>query len=140
MVRKLRKKLGDLRGKTICVWGVAFKPKTDDIRESPALTLIDAVLADGGKVMAHDPIAGDNARNLYKGKSGITIVDDEYDAAKGADALVLVTEWRPYQSPDFELLKETMKLPYIVDGRNIWSTYHLKQMGFDYEGIGVIGK
>ena len=83
---------------------------------------------------------GDNARNLYKGKSGITIVDDEYDAAKGADALVLVTEWRPYQSPDFELLKETMKLPYIVDGRNIWSTYHLKQMGFDYEGIGVIGK
>jgi len=141
LVRKLRKKLGgDLRGKKIAVWGIAFKPKTDDIRESPALTLIDAVLADGGIIAAHDPIAADNARNLYNGKSNISIVDDEYDAAKDADALVLVTEWRPYQSPDFEKLKEVMKQPYIVDGRNIWSTYHLKQLGFDYEGIGVIGK
>ena len=140
LVRKLRKKLGDLRGKKICVWGIAFKPKTDDIRESPALTLIDSVLADGGIVKAHDPIAADNARKLYKDKSNISIVDDEYDAAKDADALVLVTEWRPYQSPDFERLNESMKQPYIVDGRNIWSTYHLKQMGFEYEGIGVIGK
>jgi len=140
LVRKLRKKLGDLRGKKICIWGIAFKPKTDDIRESPSLTLIDAVLADGGIIAAHDPIAADNARNLYKGKSNISIVDDEYEAAKDADAVVLVTEWRPYQSPDFEKLKEVMKQHFIVDGRNIWSTYHLKQLGFDYEGIGVIGK
>jgi len=140
LVRKLRKKLGDLRGKKICIWGIAFKPKTDDIRESPSLALIDAVLADGGIIAAHDPIAADNARNLYNGKSNISIVDDEYEAAKDADAVVLVTEWRPYQSPDFEKLKEIMKQHFIIDGRNIWSTYHLKQLGFDYEGIGVIGK
>ncbi|KAL7465669.1 hypothetical protein ACHAXS_005987 [Conticribra weissflogii] len=138
LVRKLRKHLGDLRGKRIAVWGIAFKPKTDDIRESPAITLIDSVIADGGQILAHDPIASKNAKELYKDQ--IKIVDDQYEATEGADALVLVTEWRPYQSPDFERLKETMTVPLLIDGRNIWSTYPLKGMGFNYEGVGVIGK
>ncbi|KAL7540863.1 hypothetical protein ACHAXR_010445 [Thalassiosira sp. AJA248-18] len=137
LVRKLRKHLGDLRGHKIAVWGLAFKPKTDDIRESPAICMIDSVIADGGHVSAHDPIAGENASKLYKDK--INVVDDQYEAAKGAEALVLVTEWRPYQSPDFERLKEIMARPLIIDGRNIWSTYALKELGFEYEGIGVIG-
>ena len=137
LVRKLRKHLGDLRGRRIAVWGLAFKPKTDDIRESPALTLIDSVIADGGLVSAHDPIAGENAKNVYKDQ--IKVSDDQYEAANGADALVLVTEWRPYQSPDFERLKEIMARPLIIDGRNIWSTYCIREMGFDYEGVGVIG-
>ena len=132
-----RKHLGDLRGHKIAVWGLSFKPKTDDIRESPSINLIDSVLADGGHVSAHDPIAGENAEQLYKGQ--INIMDDQYEAAKGAEALVLVTEWRPYQSPDFERLLTLMARPLIIDGRNIWSTYSLKEMGFSYEGIGVIG-
>lgn len=132
-----RKHLGDLRGQKIAVWGIAFKPKTDDIRESPAINLIDSVIADGGLVKAHDPIAGENASKLYQGK--VDIIDDQYECAIGAQALVLVTEWRPYQSPDFERLKEIMANPLIIDGRNIWSTYFLKEQGFTYEGVGVIG-
>ena len=118
--------------------GLAFKPKTDDVRESPAITLIDGVLADGGHIVSHDPIAGENASRLYEDQ--ISVVDDQYDAAIGAEALVLVTEWRQYQSPDFERLKDLMARPLIIDGRNIWSTYSLKQMGFTYEGLGVNGK
>jgi len=137
LVRKLRKHLGDLRGHRIAVWGLAFKPKTDDIRESPAMSLIDAVLADGGKVVAHDPVAADNAREYYGNQ--IEVAADPYEAARGAEALVLVTEWRPYQSPDFDRLKESMSRPLILDGRNIWSTYNCRKMGFTYEGIGVIG-
>jgi len=134
LVRKLRKHLGDLRGQKIAVWGISFKPKTDDIRESPALNLIDSILADGGIVTAHDPVA------KHPGAKNFTQMDDEYEAAKDAQALVLVTEWRPYQSPDFERLKEEMSNPLLIDGRNIWSTYELKDMGFTYEGVGVIGK
>lgn len=99
--------------------------------------MIDSIIADGGVVSAHDPIAGENASKLYSGR--VDIVDDQYEAVKDAQALVLVTEWRPYQSPDFERLKEEMAGSLILDGRNIWSTYSLKGMGFTYEGVGVIG-
>ena len=100
------------------------------------MALIDAILADGGQVVAHDPIARGNTTEYYGNQ--IEIVDDPYDAARGAEALVLVTEWRVYQSPDFEQLKETMVNPLILDGRNIWSTYGLVELGFTYEGIGVL--
>ena len=136
LARKLKQHMdGHLRGATVAVWGLAFKPRTDDIRESPALTLIDALLSDGAKVVAHDPEGMANARALYGDK--ITLVDDAYDAVKGADALVLVTEWRQYQSPDFDRIKASMKRPLVLDGRNIWSTYGLHRQGFTYEGIGV---
>ena len=136
LARKLKANMdGDLRGKTVAVWGIAFKPRTDDIRESPALTLIDVLLAEGAHVVAHDPEGEANARELYCEK--IKLVSEQYEAAKDADALVLVTEWRQYQSPDFEKLKSVMKRPLLIDGRNIWSTYGLKAQGFVYEGIGV---
>ncbi len=136
LARKLRAHFdGDLRGKRIAIWGIAFKPRTDDIRESSALTLIDVLLAEGAVVVAHDPEAMDQARELYGTK--ITFVDDAYEAARGADALCLVTEWRQYQSPDFERLKTTMRRPLLLDGRNIWSTYGLRRQGFLYEAIGA---
>jgi UDPglucose 6-dehydrogenase len=134
--RKLRSVLGeDVRGKRVAVWGLAFKPRTDDTRESPAFTLIDALLADGASVAAHDPEAMPIVRGLYGDK--ITLVDNAYDACKGADALVLVTEWREYQSPDFERIKGLLTKPILIDGRNIWSTYGLSTQGFQYQGIGV---
>jgi UDPglucose 6-dehydrogenase len=127
----------DLRKKRIAIWGVAFKPNTDDIRESPALQLIETLLAEGAEVHAHDPQALEEAKALFGEK--VTWHDDQYACVEGADALVLVTEWRQYQNPDFERLKKTMKRPLLVDGRNIWSTYHLRDQGFTYDGIGVRG-
>jgi len=128
---------GDLRGKRICVWGIAFKPRTDDIRESPALQLIDALLSEGAEVFAHDPEAVEHARAAYQDR--ISLFDDAYDAANGVDALVLVTEWRQYQNPDFARLKTIMRRPLLLDGRNIWSNYKLRAQGFTYDGIGVRG-
>ncbi|UJR80426.1 UDP-glucose dehydrogenase family protein [Sandaracinus amylolyticus] len=136
LFRKLRHHFeGDVRGRRVAVWGVAFKPRTDDIRDSAALTLIDALLADGAHVVAHDPEGLENARARYGDR--VELVNDPYVAAKDADALVLVTEWGQYRNPDFERLRTTMRRALILDGRNIWSTYNLGQLGFTYEGIGV---
>ncbi len=138
LFRKLRARLDDdLRGKKVAVWGLAFKPRTDDLRESPALALVDSLLAEGAHVAAHDPEAHANARALYGDR--VELVEDPYAAAKDADALVLVTEWRPYQNPDFDRLKATMRTPILLDGRNIWSGYGLRKLGFTYDGIGVHG-
>jgi len=128
---------GDLRGKRICVWGIAFKPGTDDIREGPALPLIEALLSEGAKVRAHDPAAMEHARAEFGDR--IELFDDAYEAAEGADALVLVTEWREYQNPDFPRLKAVMRNPLLLDGRNIWSGYGLRDQGLVYDGIGVQG-
>ena len=136
LLRKLKQQFeGDLRGKKIAIWGIAFKPRTDDLRESPALTLIDSLLAEGATVAAHDPEAAENARALFKDK--ITLVEQPYDAVQGADALVLVTEWRQYQNPDFARIKKAMRSLVLIDGRNIWSTYGLRKQGFAYSGIGT---
>jgi UDPglucose 6-dehydrogenase len=136
LVRKVRNALGgDVRGKRVAVWGLSFKPRTDDVRESPALFLIDALLADGAQVIAHDPEAMEVVRATYGSK--IELAKTAYDAVQGADVLALVTEWREYQSPDFSRLKGALKTPKIVDGRNIWSSYDLRNQGFDYVGIGV---
>ena len=138
LFRKLRHHFdGDLRGKHIAIWGAAFKPRTDDIRESPALTLVDALLADGARVAIHDPEARAHLKARYDGR--VTVVEDAYQAAYEADALVLVTEWRQYQNPDFERLKTLLRRPLLIDGRNIWSTYGLRAQGFTYDGIGVRG-
>lgn len=139
LYRKLRKHLGaDLRGKIIALWGIAFKPRTDDIRESPALTLIDALLADGAHVVVHDPEAMPNARALLGER--VRFAQSAYDAAEGADALVLVTEWRQYQNPDFARIHRAMRGKLLVDGRNVWSSYALSESGFVYEGVGVRGE
>lgn len=139
LLRKLKARFdGFVRGKRIGVWGIAFKPQTDDIRESPALTLIDSLLSEGAEVVAHDPHALAPARQRYEGR--IELVEDEYAAARDAHALVLVTEWTQYRSPDFERLRTVMRAPpLLIDGRNVWSHYALGAQGFLYEGIGVRG-
>ncbi|MSP24439.1 MAG: UDP-glucose/GDP-mannose dehydrogenase family protein [Myxococcales bacterium] len=139
LARKLKHShfAGDLRNKRIALWGLAFKPRTDDVRESPALTLIDALLGDGAEVRAHDPEAMANVAAIYGER--VTLTEDAYAAADGADALVLVTEWRQYQNPDFARLLRTMRRPLVLDGRNIWSGYGLRAMGFTYDGIGARG-
>ena len=138
LLRKLKQHFGgDLRNKKIAIWGLAFKPRTDDIRESPALTLIDGLLSEGASVFAHDPEARAAARARFG--DAVSVVDQQYEAIAGADALVLVTEWREYQNPDFDRIKEVMRHPFLLDGRNIWSTYGLRKQGFIYAGIGVQG-
>jgi UDPglucose 6-dehydrogenase len=139
LARKLKQNHfgGDLRGKKICVWGIAYKPRTDDVRESPSLQLIETLLAEGAAVSAHDPQAQHHAKEIFGDK--IALHDDAYAAAEGADALVLCTEWREYQNPDFTRLMKLMARPLLLDGRNIWSGYGLRGQGFTYDGIGVRG-
>jgi len=127
---------GDLSGLKIAVWGLAFKPNTDDMREAPSLNLIDALLAEGASVCAHDPEAMEEAAKLYPGDSGLSLVDDPYTATEGADALVLMTEWKLYWAPDFDRLQQQMPLPVIVDGRNIWSPAIVRRHGITYFAIG----
>jgi UDPglucose 6-dehydrogenase len=124
----------DLKGKRIAVWGLAFKPGTDDIREAPALVLIDQLLSAGATVSGTDPVAMDAVRKQLGDR--ITYEPNNYECAKGADALALVTEWREFRRPDFERLKGLLKQPVIFDGRNIWSPTELRAAGYKYYGMG----
>ncbi len=123
-----------LRGRRVGVWGLAFKPKTDDLRQAPALALIEELLADGAVVTAHDPVAIENARRHFGDR--ITFVQNPYAAAEGAEALFLVTEWNEFRQPDFARIKTAMKQPLIFDGRNIWNQSKLRALGFTYYGVG----
>jgi UDPglucose 6-dehydrogenase len=123
-----------LPGKTLALWGLAFKPRTDDIREAPALALIDALLAAGVKVRAHDPEAMANVRELYGDK--LHYADRPYGALEGADGLVIVTEWPEFRNPDFEVMKRLLAGRVIFDGRNIYDLRHMAALGFTYYGIG----
>jgi UDPglucose 6-dehydrogenase len=125
---------GDVKGKRIAVWGLAFKPGTDDIREAPALVLIDQLLAAGATVVGTDPVAMDAVRKQIGDR--ITYEANNYECAKGADALVLVTEWHEFRRPAFDRLKGLLKQPVIFDGRNIWSPTELRAAGFTYYAIG----
>jgi len=127
---------GDLANLRIAVWGLSFKPNTDDMREAPALNLINELLAEGATVCAHDPEAMEEAAHLYPEGSGFSLADDPYAAAAGADALVLMTEWKLYWAPDFERLQQEMQQAVIVDGRNIWSPPIVRRRGFTYYAIG----
>jgi UDPglucose 6-dehydrogenase len=123
-----------LAGKTVAVWGLAFKPATDDIRESPALALIDRLLAAGARVTAHDPAAMENVSAIYGDR--VTMGFKPYDALHAADALALVTEWHEYRRPDFARIKKAMRAPVLFDGRNVWDPGELRALGFTYYGIG----
>jgi UDPglucose 6-dehydrogenase len=125
---------GDVKGKRIAVWGLAFKPGTDDIREAPPLVLIDQLLAAGATVSATDPVAIEAVRKQLGDR--VEYQENHYDCAKGADALALVTEWHEFRRPSFERLKAVMKQPVVFDGRNIWSPPELRAAGFTYYGIG----
>ncbi len=127
---------GNLEGKTIAIWGLAFKPNTDDIRDAPSRTLIEALLEEGARVHAHDPKAMDETELLYPDEENIVFFDDPYEATEDVDALVLVTEWRQYWAPDFDRLLNEMNQSVLVDGRNIWSPEVVRNRGFTYYSIG----
>jgi UDPglucose 6-dehydrogenase len=125
---------GELSGKTIAVWGLAFKPKTDDMREAPSVTLINALLEAGARVKAYDPVAANEARRIFGSK--VALNDDPYGVVKGADALAILTEWNEFRSPDFPLLKDSLSEPVIFDGRNLYNPDSLQRQGFVYYCIG----
>jgi UDPglucose 6-dehydrogenase len=125
---------GTMSGATIAVWGLSFKPNTDDMRESPALDLIEAVLEAGGKVVAHDPAAMEEAHRRLGDR--IQFATTNYEALTGADALVIVTDWNEYRHPDFIRMKETLRRPIVIDGRNLYSPEKLAKLGFTYKSFG----
>ncbi|MGA7825965.1 MAG: UDP-glucose/GDP-mannose dehydrogenase family protein [Steroidobacteraceae bacterium] len=127
---------GALKGRTIAVWGLAFKPNTDDMREAPARALIDLLLEAGAAVRAYDPVAADAAQRIYAGRAGLVLARSAYQAAEGADALAIVTEWQEFRSPDFERLKEILKSPVIFDGRNLYDPSTVSRFGLTYYAIG----
>ncbi|ACY18550.1 UDP-glucose dehydrogenase family protein [Haliangium ochraceum] len=127
----------DLSGRRVAVWGIAFKPETDDLRESPALTLIADLRARGAEVVAFDPAAGERAREHFAaGDIEVEVAGNMYDALRGADALVLVTEWHQFRRPDFDRVGELMRGRVLFDGRNMWHGSALRAQGFTYFGIG----
>ena len=133
---KLCKHLGSLDGKTIAVWGLAFKPRTDDMREAPSRNLIEAIWAEGGKVRAYDPVAMHEAEKLYGKRDDFMLVKSPMEAPIGADALVVVTEWRVFQSPNLLQLKKLLRQPIIVDGRNMYDPAWVRGEGFIYDCVG----
>jgi len=131
---KMKDYFGSLDRKTIAIWGLAFKPYTDDIREAPALYNIDELLNAGAKVQAYDPEAMENIENIYGNK--ISLYDDEYEALDGADALLIITEWPVFRQPDFDLMTSKLNKKVIFDGRNLYPTKQMQEMGFEYISIG----
>jgi UDPglucose 6-dehydrogenase len=127
---------GDLKGRSFALWGLAFKPNTDDMREAPAVTLIELLLKAGASVHAYDPVAHAEAQRIFAGRAGFTLAKSAYEAAQGADALAIVTEWQEFRSPDFERLKEMLKAPVIFDGRNLYDPAMLARFGLTYYAIG----
>ena len=134
LVKKIEAHFGSLKGKTIAVWGLAFKPKTDDMREAPSIPIIEALLAKGAKIQAYDPEAMKIAKSIFGSK--ITYMSKNYDALKGADALAVITEWQEFREPDFARMKKLMRTPVIFDGRNIYQRDAMTAQGFTYFSIG----
>jgi UDPglucose 6-dehydrogenase len=134
ILEKMQHHFGDLAGLTVAVWGLAFKPGTDDIREAPALVLIDSLLAAGAELRVHDPEAMENVRQLYGER--LTYCPRRDDAIKGADALAIMTEWKHFIHPDFDEMRKLMRRPAVFDGRNLYNPRRMKQAGFTYYSIG----
>jgi UDPglucose 6-dehydrogenase len=134
LLRKMEAHFGSLKGRTIALWGLAFKPKTDDMREAPAIAIINGLLERGAKVQAYDPEALRVARGLFGQK--ITYASKSYEALKGADALAIVTEWHEFREPDFSRMRKLMREPIVFDGRNIYQPQQMKAHGFTYYSIG----
>jgi UDPglucose 6-dehydrogenase len=130
----------DLRGVTLGLWGLSFKPGTDDLREAPSVVFLRAAIAAGARIQAYDPVAMEAARHTLPGDwytdRLLTFTDNQYDAIKGVDALVLVTEWKPFRYPDFAAMRRFMKQPIIFDGRNLYDPKQMLQEGFEYFAIG----
>ena len=127
---------GQLGGRVIALWGLSFKPNTDDMREAPSRDLMEALWEAGCSVRAYDPVAMDAARRLYPDQPRLVLCPSAEDAVKGADALAVATEWREFRSPDFGILNSSLKTPVIFDGRNVYEPEHMRQIGFEYFGVG----
>ena len=134
LAAQMKKHFGSLKGKTIGLWGLSFKPRTDDMREAPAIPLVEALLSAGASVQAFDPEAMRIAKGIFGSK--ITYASNAYDAVKGADALAIVTEWNEFRRPDFARIRSLMRAPVVFDGRNLFAPSHMKQNGFTYYSIG----
>jgi UDPglucose 6-dehydrogenase len=127
---------GDLRDKRIGVWGLAFKPRTNDMRDAPAIKIIEDLLAEGAAVAAYDPEAMDVAKELFGNR--VQLASNNYGCVESADALLIVTEWQAFRNPNFDRMKSTMRQPVIFDGRNIYDPVHLRQLGFTYYSVGRV--
>ena len=134
LFKKVQECLGSVQGKRVAVWGLAFKPNTDDMREAPALVLIEELLAAGAEVIAHDPVAMHETERRI-GKT-ITYAASNYEAIEGADALIVVTDWNEYRHPDFERIRTALRGPVVIDGRNLYDAHKMRGMGFTYSSIG----
>jgi len=134
LVDKIEAYFPNVSGRTIAIWGLAFKPRTDDMREAPAIPIIERLLARGVKVKAYDPAAAPVARGLFGNR--IELCEKSYEALNGADALAVVTEWNEFREPDFAKMQSLMKAPVVFDGRNIYSPEHMRALGFTYFSIG----
>jgi len=133
-VERMERRLRPIKGKTIAIWGLAFKPRTDDMREAPAITIVERLLALGAKVQAFDPQAEPVARRLFGAR--VQLAATAYDALKGADALAIVTEWNEFREPDFTRMRKLMRAPIIFDGRNLYRPSQMKALGFTYVSVG----
>jgi UDPglucose 6-dehydrogenase len=134
LVDKIAAHFPDLAGRTIAVWGLAFKPRTDDMREAPAITIIERLLSRGARIRAYDPEAGETAGRIFGDR--IEICHKSYDALAGADALAIVTEWNEFREPDFEKMRSLLKTPVVFDGRNLYKPEQMRTLGFSYYSIG----
>lgn len=139
LVEKVLKRFGnDIAGKTFAIWGLAFKPQTDDMREAPSLVIIKALLAKGAKIRAYDPVAMEEAQRILKAHPHISYHKCEYEALQGAVAMLLITEWHQFRYPDFMKVKQNLSSPIIFDGRNQYDPRQMHEMGFEYYSIGRI--
>jgi UDPglucose 6-dehydrogenase len=145
LVEKIEKRFGaDLSNRKFAIWGLAFKPNTDDMREAPSRVIISELVKRGASIVAHDPVSMPEATHCFDvdfannpgGRKRVSMVDQPMDALDGCDALVIVTEWKAFRSPDFDLLKQKLKSPIIFDGRNLYEPQAMQELGFEYQGIG----
>src|ERR1700677_482843 len=136
LFHKIKAHFGDLRGKTLAIWGLAFKPNTDDMREAASRVLIESLWAAGAKVRAYDPVAMPECRRIYGERADLTLCKTGPEALQGADALAIVTEWHVFRSPDFAPIKATLRSPAVFDGRNLYDPEQMQKAGFDYYAIG----
>jgi UDPglucose 6-dehydrogenase len=140
LVERVQARFGaDLSGRTFAVWGMSFKPETDDMREAPALTVVRALCEAGARVRAHDPEAGHEAGRYFADlleTGALAVCEHNYDCLGGADALLVLTEWAPYRTPDFARIREQLKAPVVFDGRNVWDPARMAELGFHYHSVG----
>jgi UDPglucose 6-dehydrogenase len=136
LFNKIKAHFGDLTGKTIAIWGLAFKPNTDDMREAPSRVLMEALWAAGAKVRAYDPVAMPECRRIYGERADLVLCKTSPEAVQGADALAIVTEWQEFRSPDFDFIKGALRTSVIFDGRNLYDPAHMARAGFGYHAVG----